>query len=62
MSGVQSLGQNTGEFVFTNGHFMEVYLKESHTHGNAADVLNEFINDISIPVNVRTDIAPEFSG
>ena len=41
---------------------MEVYPKESHTHANAADALNEFIDDVGIPVNLRTNMAPEFSG
>jgi hypothetical protein len=60
-SGVRSLGQSTGAFIFTNGRFTEVYPKDRHTHGNAADALNEFIDDVGIPVNLRTDMAPEFT-
>jgi len=62
VSSVKSLSQNTGAFVFTNGRYTEVYPKESHTHTSAAEALDEFIQDVGIPVNLRTDMASEFTG
>ena len=62
MSSVKSLSQNTGAFVFTNGWYTEVYSKESHTQSSAAEAVNEFIQDVGIPVDLRTDMASKLMG
>eukprot|EP00804_Cyclotella_cryptica_P025225 CCRYP_010329-RA/>CCRYP_010329-RA protein AED:0.44 eAED:0.44 QI:0/0/0/1/0/0/2/0/190 len=62
VSSVKSLSQNTGALVFTNGHYTEVYRKESHTRTSATEALNEFIQEVGIPVNLRVDMASEFTG
>ena len=59
---VKSLSQNTGGYLISNGHFTEAYPKESDSSENATSALKEFINDVGVPVDLKTDRAKSFSG
>jgi hypothetical protein len=59
-SKVKSLGQNTGAFVFTTGMFTKVYPVSSTA--KAGEALSEFVKDIGVPTDIRTDLATYFTG
>jgi hypothetical protein len=59
-SKVKSLGQNTGAFVFTTGNFTKVYPVTSTSQ--AGEVLAEFVRDVGVPTDIRTDLASYFTG
>ncbi len=59
---VKSLSQNTCAFVSTNGWYTEMYPKESHTQSSVAEALNEVIQDVGVPIDLRTNMASEFMG
>lgn len=58
----KSITQCTGAFVYTNGHFTEVYPKENHTSIAASTTLNDLCNDVGTPEKLKSDRAPEFCG
>jgi hypothetical protein len=59
-SKVKSLAQNTGAFVFTTGNFSKVYPVTSTAQ--AGEVLAEFVRDVGVPTDIRTDLASYFTG
>ena len=59
---VKSLTQCTGAFVYTNGHFTEVYPKEDNKSISANVTLNDFCQDVGTPEKLKSDRAPEFCG
>lgn len=61
-SKTKSISQCTGAFVYTNGHFTEVYLKENNKSSSASTTLNDFCNDVGTPEKLKSDQAPEFCG
>jgi hypothetical protein len=59
-SKVKSLTQNTGAFVFTTGAFTKVYAVKMTA--NAGEALSDFVRDVSVPTDIRTDLATYFTG
>jgi hypothetical protein len=59
-SKVRSLGQNTGAFVFTTGAFTKVIPATSTA--KAGEALSEFVKDVGVPTDIRTDLATYFTG
>jgi hypothetical protein len=59
-SKVKSLSQNTGAFVFTTGAFTKVYTVKSTA--NAGETLSDFVQDVGVPTDIRTDLATYFTG
>ena len=57
-----SLTQCTGAFVYTNGHFTEIYPSENNQSVTASTTLNDFCQDVGTPERLKSDRAPEFSG
>ena len=61
-SGTKSITQCTGAWVYTNGHFTEVYPREDRTSTTASATLDEFCQDVGIPEQLKSDRAPELCG
>jgi hypothetical protein len=59
-SKVKSLSQNTGAFVFTTGAFTKVYTVKSTAEAGVA--LSDFVRDVGVPTDIRTDLASYFTG
>jgi hypothetical protein len=59
-SKVKSLSQNTGAFVYTTGTFTKVYPVSSTA--KAGETLSEFVRDVGVPTDIRTDLASYFTG
>lgn len=56
----KSLYQNTGAWLYTNGHFTSGY--PTVTWGEVSNTLNEFCNDVGTPAKLKSDHAPELVG
>ena len=56
------LAQNAEAFVFSDRTFAEVYLSDSKQQMSANMSLNDLCNNVRIPVNIKSDRAPEFCG
>jgi len=61
-SGVKSVDQAKGAFVYSDGAYPEVYPKEDHKQGSAAESLRSFCDDVGIPQRLKSDLASEFVG
>jgi hypothetical protein len=59
-SKVKSLGQKMGAYVFTTGAFTKVILATSTA--KAGEALSEFVMDVGVPTDIRTDLATYFTG
>ena len=58
----KSLNQSKGAYLITNGHFTELYPKEKEDQDNAVSALREFVDDVGVPQEIKTDRAGSFSG
>ena len=56
----KSLHQNTGTWLYTNGHFTSCY--PTVTRGEASNTLNEFCNIVGTPARLKSDRVPELVG
>ena len=56
----KSIMQCKGVFVYSNRTFPEVYPKESKMSIKAAEMLQEFCEDVGISENIKSNRAPEF--
>ncbi len=58
----KSISGDSGAFVITNGNFVETYPRPDHKGPQAATALKDFMRDVGIPKNLKTDSASEFVG
>ena len=56
----RSINQNTGAWLYTNGHYTACYPTESRR--NAVDTLSAFCDDVGTPKRLKSDRAPELVG
>ena len=56
----KSLHQNTGAWLYTNGHFTSAY--PTVTQGEAFATLDEFCNDVSTTAQLKSDCTPKLVG
>ena len=54
--------QCVGAYVLTSGSFTEVYPMEINSAENAKTALNQFVTDVGIPLNLKTDLGANITG
>ena len=54
------INQNTGAWLYTNGHFTASYPTEKRSH--VSDTLSAFCDDVGTPQCLKSDRAPELVG
>ena len=51
----KSITGATGAWVYTNGHFTEVFPMEIKSNVGASHTLNDFCQDMGLPEHIKTD-------
>ena len=59
---LKSIQQFVGAYVITNGSFTEVYPLEINSSENATTALNQFVTEVGIPLNLKTDLGADITG
>ena len=61
-SKIKSIRSHTGAFAITKANLVAIYPMPSKGGTHAADALKRFIDEIGVPMRLKSDLATSFTG